>query len=278
MHALGLALSDEEIDYQRKAYRGIGREPTDAELTMFAQANSEHCRHKIFNADWIVDGERKDQSLFAMIRHTHAQNPQGTVLAYADNAAIVEGSLQEAFLRVSREYQARDQLTHFVIKCKDHNRRPRSRHSGAAPARAAGRDEARPGVTPSRAGPGRLLGHRTCTHSQADTALGGTGLRAPGRIVSALQIMLEAPIRSLVQQRVQPANLAGYFRSFEQRVGGAQRGYHKPIMLAGRVGNVSSENSFKKIFAEKRFSFVGSAGGHADRHGRGAASSCARRK
>ena len=94
---LGLALSEDEIDYLRAAYGSLGRDPTDAELTMFAQANSEHCRHKIFNADWIVDGEKKEQSLFAMIRHTHAANPQGTVLAYADNAAIVEGAVGKRF-------------------------------------------------------------------------------------------------------------------------------------------------------------------------------------
>ena len=101
---LGLALSDDEIDYLRDAYRALGRDPTDAELTMFAQANSEHCRHKIFNADWIVDGERQDQSLFAMIRHTHAANPQGTVLAYADNAAILEGSVAAALLSRSKDF------------------------------------------------------------------------------------------------------------------------------------------------------------------------------
>src|SRR6185503_9552285 len=88
---LGLALSEDEIEYLEHAYRRLGRDPTDAELTMFAQANSEHCRHKIFNAEWIVDGERQPQSLFSMIRHTHAANSQGIVLAYADNAAIIEG-------------------------------------------------------------------------------------------------------------------------------------------------------------------------------------------
>ena len=96
---LGLALAPDEIEYLEKAYRALGRDPTDAELTMFAQANSEHCRHKIFNADWIVDGEKKSQSLFAMIRHTHAANPQGTVLAYADNSAILEGRQAAASFR-----------------------------------------------------------------------------------------------------------------------------------------------------------------------------------
>jgi phosphoribosylformylglycinamidine synthase len=95
---LGLALSEDEIAYLEQAYRRLGRAPTDAELTMFAQANSEHCRHKIFNADWIVDGERQPQSLFSMIRHTHARAPQGTVLAYADNAAVIEGRIAQRFI------------------------------------------------------------------------------------------------------------------------------------------------------------------------------------
>ncbi|HEV3009048.1 MAG TPA: phosphoribosylformylglycinamidine synthase, partial [Burkholderiales bacterium] len=94
---LGLALSDDEIEYLERAYRSLARDPTDAELTMFAQANSEHCRHKIFNADWIIDGVRQPQSLFAMIRHTHAVSPQGTVVAYSDNAAILEGRLAHRF-------------------------------------------------------------------------------------------------------------------------------------------------------------------------------------
>ncbi len=119
---LGLALSEDEIAYLRDAYRALGRDPTDAELTMFAQANSEHCRHKIFNASWIVDGDRKDQSLFAMIRHTHAVNPQGTVLAYADNAAIVEGAVGKQFFPgTDGVYRQKEELIHFVAKCETHN-------------------------------------------------------------------------------------------------------------------------------------------------------------
>ncbi len=119
---LGLALNDEEIAYLRDAYRALARDPTDAELTMFAQANSEHCRHKIFNADWIVDGEAKDRSLFAMIRHTHAANPQGTVLAYSDNAAILEGGVAESFYPDKDFiYGKNPQETHLVVKCETHN-------------------------------------------------------------------------------------------------------------------------------------------------------------
>jgi len=252
---LGLALSDEEIDYLRRAYRGIGRDPTDAELTMFAQANSEHCRHKIFNADWIVDGERKDRSLFAMIRHTHAQNPQGTVLAYADNAAIVEGSIARSFSPGEQgKYLPKDQLTHFVIKCETHNH-PTAISPFPGAATGAGGEIRDEGATGRGAKPkAGLVGY-----SVSNLRIPGLvrpweeqDYGRPGRIVSALQIMLEAPIgaASFNNEFGRP-NLAGYFRSFEQQVGGAQRGYHKPIMLAGGVGNISSANSAKKIFEEK---------------------------
>src|SRR5213078_4876601 len=110
---LGLALSEDELGYLEQAYRRLGRDPTDAELTMFAQANSEHCRHKIFNADWIIDGERQPQSLFSMIRHTHAVSPQGTLVAYADNAAIMEGRRAERFYpRGDGVYARHAELTH----------------------------------------------------------------------------------------------------------------------------------------------------------------------
>ncbi|MBM3353789.1 MAG: phosphoribosylformylglycinamidine synthase, partial [Betaproteobacteria bacterium] len=119
---LGLALSEDEIAYLRAAYEALGRDPTDAELTMFAQANSEHCRHKIFNAEWIVDGERSPQSLFDMIRHTHAANPQGTVLAYSDNAAIIQGRRAKRFYAgADGVFGPHEELTHTVLKCETHN-------------------------------------------------------------------------------------------------------------------------------------------------------------
>ena len=118
----GLALSDDEIDYLVDAFRKLQRDPTDVELMMFAQANSEHCRHKIFNADWIVDGRKMEQSLFGMIRHTHAANPQGTILAYADNAAIIEGGPVHRFhAGADGVYRSAPELTHFVAKCETHN-------------------------------------------------------------------------------------------------------------------------------------------------------------
>src|SRR5439155_14515443 len=119
---LGLALSEDEIGYLENVYRRPGRDPTDAEVTMFAQANSEHCRHKIFNADWIVDGAKAPQSLFAMIRHTHATHPRGTLVAYADNAAVIEGGPVKRFYPdADGVYRRHAETTHVVVKCETHN-------------------------------------------------------------------------------------------------------------------------------------------------------------
>jgi phosphoribosylformylglycinamidine synthase len=119
---LGLALSADEIEYLAAQFAALARNPTDVELMMFAQANSEHCRHKIFNADWIVDGERQPQSLFAMIRHTHAMNPQGTIVAYSDNAAIMEGGTARRFHPGADGcYRAHPGTTHILMKVETHN-------------------------------------------------------------------------------------------------------------------------------------------------------------
>ncbi len=252
---LGLALSAEEIDYLRATYRSLGRDPTDAELTMFAQANSEHCRHKIFNADWIIDGETQAQSLFAMIRHTHAANPQGTVLAYADNAAILEGSVAQRFYPDKNFiYRENPEQTHLVVKCETHNH-PTAIAPFPGAATGAGGELRDEGATGRGAKPkAGLVGYSV-------SSLRVPGLPRPweedhygrpGRIASALQIMLEGPIGAAAfNNEFGRPNLAGYFRTFEQSVGGTQRGYHKPIMLAGGVGNVSSGNCFKKTFDDK---------------------------
>jgi phosphoribosylformylglycinamidine synthase len=249
---LGLALNDEEIAYLRAAYRGMGRDPTDAELTMFAQANSEHCRHKIFNADWIVDGVKQDKSLFSMIRHTHAANPQGTVMAYADNAAILEGAEGERFYPgKDHVYQPQKQLTHIVVKCETHNHPTAISPFPGASTGAGGeiRDEGATGrgAKPKAGLVGYSVSNLRIPGAAQPWEAGDYG--RPGRIVSALQIMLDGPIgaASFNNEFGRP-NLAGYFRTFEQSVGGAQRGYHKPIMLAGGVGNVSAGNSLKKTF------------------------------
>ncbi|HTP61180.1 MAG TPA: phosphoribosylformylglycinamidine synthase [Burkholderiales bacterium] len=252
---LGLALSGDEIAYLRDAYGRLGRDPTDAELTMFAQANSEHCRHKIFNADWIVDGERKELSLFAMIRHTHAANPQGTVLAYADNAAIVEGNVSESFYTdKDLVYRRHRQTVHFVIKCETHNH-PTAISPFPGAATGAGGEIRDEGATGRGAKPKAGLVGYSVSNLRIPGALQpweAQDYGRPGRIVSALQIMIDGPIGAAAfNNEFGRPNLAGYFRSFEQPVGGVQRGYHKPIMLAGGVGNIASGNSLKESFDDK---------------------------
>jgi phosphoribosylformylglycinamidine synthase len=252
---LGLALNEDEIDYLRAAYGSLGRDPTDAELTMFAQANSEHCRHKIFNADWIVDGEKQVQSLFAMIRHTHAANPQGTVLAYADNAAIVEGTIGKRFFPGGDGvYRSREDLIHYVAKCETHNH-PTAIAPFPGAATGAGGELRDEGATGRGAKPkAGLVGY-----SVSNLRVPGMPqpwekeeYGRPGRIVSALQIMLDGPIGAAAfNNEFGRPNLAGYFRTFEQSVGGAQRGYHKPIMLAGGIGNISSGHCAKENFDAK---------------------------
>jgi phosphoribosylformylglycinamidine synthase len=242
---LGLALSDEELEYLERAYRGLGRDPSDAELTMFAQANSEHCRHKIFNADWIVDGEKQAQSLFAMIRHTHAANPQGTVVAYSDNAAIMEGRTASRFFP-NKEliYEKREALTHTVMKCETHNHPTAIAPFPGASTGAGGeiRDE---GATGRGAKPKAGLNGFSVSHLRLPGALQPWEESTPGkpeRIASALDIMIEGPIgaASFNNEFGRP-NLCGYFRSFEYKI----YGYHKPIMLAGGIGNISAEHAMK---------------------------------
>ena len=252
---LGLALSEEEIGYLRAAYQALGREPTDAELTMFAQANSEHCRHKIFNAGWIVDGEPKEQSLFAMIRHTHAANPQGTVLAYSDNAAILEGSVARRFYPGKDfVYRANSEKVNMVIKCETHNH-PTAIAPFPGAATGAGGEIRDEGATGRGAKPkAGLVGYSVSNLRipGLPRPWEGNDYGSPGRIVSALQIMIDAPIGAAAfnNEFGRPC-LAGYFRTFEQSIGGVQRGYHKPIMLAGGVGSISSDNALKRNFDDK---------------------------
>src|SRR2546430_406117 len=212
---------------------------------MFAQANSEHCLHKIFNADWIVDGEKQPRSLFAMIRHTHAVHPSGTLVAYADNAAVLEGRAAQRFYPDEKEtYRRHAELTHTVVKCETHNH-PTAISPFPGAATGAGGEIRDEGATGRGAKPKAGL-----------TGFSVSNLRIPGyerpweqefgapaRIASALQIMLEGPIgaASFNNEFGRPA-VCGYFRTFEQRAAGDPperlRGYHKPIMIAGGLGNV----------------------------------------
>ena len=280
--ALGLALAADEIEYLREAYRALARDPTDAELTMFAQANSEHCRHKIFNAGWIVDGERKDRSLFAMIRHTHAASPQGTVLAYSDNAAILEGRQAKRFSPDSSfVYRASEELTHTVVKCETHNH-PTAISPFPGAATGAGGEIRDEGATARGAKPkAGLVGYSVSNLRipGAPRPWEADDPGKPGRIVPALAIMLEGPIgaASFNNEFGRP-NLCGYFRTFEAKVAGVQRGYHKPIMLAGGVGNIAASQAAKAAFAEGALliqlggpgMLIGMGGGAASSMGAGA--------
>jgi phosphoribosylformylglycinamidine synthase len=251
--ALGLALSDDEIDYLSENFRRVGRNPTDVELMMFAQANSEHCRHKIFNADWIIDGVRQSQSLFAMIRHTHAVNPQRTIVAYADNAAIMEGSVARRFYPdPDRHYAAHIEATHIVMKVETHNH-----PTGIAPfpgaATGSGGEIRDEGATGIGAKPKAGLTGFTVSHLRIPGLAQPWEIDCgkPGRIASALEIMLDGPIggASFNNEFGRP-NLLGYFRTFEQKVAGEVRGYHKPIMIAGGVGNIAARDAHKRALPD----------------------------
>ena len=247
--ALGLALSADEIDYLAEHFKRAKRDPTDVELMMFAQANSEHCRHKIFNADWIIDGVRQPQSLFAMIRHTHAVNPRGTVVAYADNAAVMEGTTAKRFFADGGgRYAARDEPTCTLMKVETHNH-PTAIAPFPGAATGSGGEIRDEGATGIGAKPKAGLTGFTVSHLRIPGLAQPWERDAgkPERIASALQIMLDGPIggASFNNEFGRP-NLLGYFRTFEQEVAGEWRGYHKPIMIAGGVGNVAMRDARKR--------------------------------
>src|SRR5438105_4013791 len=250
--SLGLALSADEIDYLDGAFRALDRDPTDVELMMFAQANSEHCRHKIFNASWIIDGVSQEETLFGMVKTTHARNPAGTVVAYADNAAVMEGrSIARFYPGSGGRYGYRDELTHTVMKCETHNHPTAiSPFPGAATGSGGEiRDEAATGrgAKPKAGLCGFSVSHlRIPDFEQAWEKTPGR----PDRVASALQIMLEGPTgaASFNNEFGRP-NLAGYFRAFEMEADGVVRGYHKPIMIAGGIGNINAVHAHKSAVA-----------------------------
>src|SRR5574340_719153 len=232
---MGLALSADEIDYLVENFRKLERNPTDVELMMFAQANSEHCRHKIFNADWVIDGEAQDMSLFGMIRNTHKVSPQGTVVAYSDNSSVIEGARVERFYpRADGGYAFSEELTHTLMKVETHNH-PTAIAPFAGAATGSGGEIRDEGATGSGSKPKAGL----CGFSVSNLNIPGfvqpweaNPYGKPSRIVSALQIMLDGPIGAAAfNNEFGRPNLAGYFRTFEEQVSGEMRGYHKPIML-----------------------------------------------
>jgi phosphoribosylformylglycinamidine synthase len=259
-HEAGLALSPDEMDYFADYFQRIGRNPTDVELMMFAQANSEHCRHKIFNADWVIDGEPQTKSLFAMIRNTHQQNPQGTVVAYADNSSVIEGA------NIARFYPGREnaysygygeEQTHILMKVETHNH-PTAIAPFAGAATGVGGEIRDEGATGRGAKPRAGLSGFSVSNLniagfiqpwEAGAPSGKGDYGKPGRIASALQIMLEGPIGGAAfNNEFGRPNLAGYFRTFEEWVAGEMRGYHKPIMLAGGIGHIAGRHSLKEKF------------------------------
>ena len=254
---LGLALAADEIDYLAAAYLGLGRNPTDAELVMFAQANSEHCRHKIFNAEFVVDGEPQPQSLFAMIRETHRANPQHTLSAYSDNAAVMQGAVirrfypREAVGGGVRQYGYAEEATHTLMKVETHNH-PTAIAPFAGAATGAGGEIRDEGATGLGAKPKAGLCGFSTSHLRIpglDLPWEGAGVGRPQRIVSALQVMLDGPIGAAAfNNEFGRPNLAGYFRTFEQTVDGRVRGYHKPIMIAGGIGNIAEPHVLKHGF------------------------------
>jgi phosphoribosylformylglycinamidine synthase len=247
---LGLALAEDEIDYLVENFNRLQRNPTDVELMMFAQANSEHCRHKIFNADWTIDGEPQDKSLFAMIRNTTQMSGEGVLSAYSDNSAVIEGSRAGRFFPnpESKEYSANDEDIHILMKVETHNHPTAIAPFPGASTGSGGeiRDE---GATGKGAKPKAGL-----------TGFSVSNLNIPGfkqpwegdygkpdRIVSALDIMIEGPLGGAAfNNEFGRPNLCGYFRTYEERVPGAAgeevRGYHKPIMIAGGMGNIRGEH------------------------------------
>ena len=262
--ALGLALSDDEIDYLFEAFGRAGRDPSDVELMMFAQANSEHCRHKIFNATWTMDGQAQQPTLFDMIRSTHAANPAGTIVAYADNAAVLEGVPAQRFHArppaADGLYRAEPVLLHSLLKVETHNHPTAiSPFPGAATGSggeirdegATGRgSKPRYGLTGFTVSNLRIPGFeqpwenaRDVTEAPDHRAGEPAPYGVPERIASPLSIMIDGPIgaASFNNEFGRPS-LLGYFRTFEANVGGQVRGYHKPIMIAGGVGDIDARH------------------------------------
>ena len=270
---MGLALSDEEIDYLYSVYSEIKRNPTDVELLMFGQVNSEHCRHKIFNAEWIIDGEKKDKSLFSMIKNTHSKQPKGTVVAYSDNSCVLEGGTSEWFeprRGLDNVYEYKKEQVDIIAKVETHNHPTAISPFPGASTGVGGeiRDEGATGTgSKSKAGlsafmvsnlkvPGFVMPWEK-DHAQF-----------PDRIATPLEIMLEGPIggASFGNEFGRP-QLCGLFKTYEDVHNGRYRGYHKPIMAAGGMGNIKRIHAQKNDIPPK--SFIVQLGGPAMKIGIG---------
>ena len=251
---LGLALSSDEMDYLTKRFKGLKRNPSDVELMMFAQANSEHCRHKIFNAQWEINGEKQDLSLFQMIKNTYKCSPDGILSAYKDNAAVMEGFEAARFYAepTSNEYAWHREPVHILMKVETHNHPTAiSPFPGAATGSGGEiRDEGATGIgSKPKAG--------LCGFSVSNLKIPGyvqpweRDFGKPSRIESPLQIMIDGPLGAAAfNNEFGRPNICGYFRTYEQEVNGKIRGYHKPIMLAGGIGNIKARHVQKGSLKE----------------------------
>ena len=252
---MGLALSADEIDYLVENYQALNRNPSDVELMMFAQANSEHCRHKIFNADFILNGEKQPKSLFGMIRDTHNAHPEGTVVAYKDNSSVIEGAKIERFYPNAAEnqgYRFHEEDTHIIMKVETHNH-PTAIAPFAGAATGAGGEIRDEGATGKGSRPKAGLTGFTVSN------LNIPGLEQPweqaygkpDHIASPLDIMIEGPIGGAAfNNEFGRPNLLGYFRTFEEKFEGQVRGYHKPIMIAGGLGSIQAQQTHKDEIPE----------------------------
>ena len=256
--AFGLALADDEIVYLVDAFTTLQRNPTDVELMMFAQANSEHCRHKIFNAQFTIDGAPQDKSLFGMVRNTHALAPQHTIVAYSDNASVMEGHVSEAFYAsgprkyCTSSYEKHSSLRHVLMKVETHNHPTAISPFPGASTGAGGeiRDEGATGRgSKPKAG---LAGFTVSDLNGVDL----NGVRShlnsasfPSHLATPWQIMTEGPLGAAAfNNEFGRPNLNGYFRAFEQTIASQRWGYHKPIMIAGGMGTIDATQTAKIVF------------------------------
>ncbi|MDT8311610.1 MAG: phosphoribosylformylglycinamidine synthase [Methylophaga sp.] len=252
---MGLALADDEIDYLFDNFSALNRNPNDIELMMFAQANSEHCRHKIFRADWVIDGKQQDRSLFDMIRYTHEQHPEGVVKAYSDNSSVIEGPRSHRFQvnMADNHYCYEGEQQHILMKVETHNH-PTAISPFPGAATGAGGEIRDEGATGRGSKPkAGMTGFSVSNlHIPGFQQPWETPYGKPARMASALQIMLDGPLGGAAfNNEFGRPNLCGYFRTYEANVpsdnGFEVRGYHKPIMVAGGLGSIRPQHVEKHI-------------------------------
>ena len=250
---LGLALSEQEIDYLVDSYTDLGRDPSDAELMMFAQANSEHCRHKIFNASWVIDGESRNEQLFGMIKSTTEASSDGVISAYSDNAAVIEGWRAPRLMPApgSNEYLYCDEPVHILMKVETHNH-PTAISPFPGAATGSGGEIRDEGATGLGAKPKAGLTGFTVSHLRIPKFEQPWEIEFPhpDRMATPLEIMIDGPIGGAAfNNEFGRPNLLGYFRTYESALPGLDdneiRGYHKPIMIAGGVGNIRAGHAQK---------------------------------